>query len=209
MSAPQTTPGARAATTTDRAAILIASFGMIGFFPVAPATLASAVTAVLLYFVLPWSPVAWGIGIAVLLALGVWSSGRLERLLGTDPSAAVIDEVLGMLLSMLAAPITPTTLVLGFLLFRIFDVLKVWPGRRLERLHGGWGIMMDDVLAGLYAALVLQGILRVWPDPHFGPLHWILGGIAALVLLGFRKPLLARFGKKRSSVSAAFGKKIR
>jgi phosphatidylglycerophosphatase A len=194
-------------TATDHLATVLASFGMAGFFPVAPATFASAVTAVLLYFVLPLPTWGWIIAIVGLLGLGVWSSGRLERLLGEDPAAAVIDEVLGMVLTMIAVPATPMTLVLGFLLFRVFDVLKVWPGRRLERLHGGWGIMLDDALAGLYAALVLVGIVRLWPEPHFAVWQLVAAGIAALLLLLFRKPLLARFGKKRSSVSAAFGRK--
>ena len=187
--------------------MVIASFGMSGFFPVAPATFASAITAVLLYFVLPLSTVTWIVLLGVLLLVGVWSSGRLERLLGEDPSAAVIDEVLGMTLTMIAAPITAFTLVLGFVLFRIFDVVKVWPGRRAERLHGGWGIMLDDVVAGIYAAVVLQLILRVWPDPRLQSWQLIPAALFVLLLLVFRKPLFARFGKKRSSLRAALGKK--
>jgi len=196
-----------AASATDRVAMFLASFALSGFFPVAPATFASAITAVLLYFVLPLSLAAWVALVAVLLWVGVWSSGRLEQRLGEDPSAAVIDEVLGMTLTMMAAPITLETLTIGFVLFRVFDVLKVWPGRRLERMHGGWGIMMDDVLAGVYAALGLQAILWVWPEPRFTLLHGVVAGAAAVLLLVFRKPLFARFGKKRSSFSAALGKK--
>ena len=201
---PQVPPQPSAA---DRLAMVIASFGMSGFFPVAPATFASASTAVLLYFVLPVSTVAWILLLAALLVVGVWSSGRLERLLGEDPSAAVIDEVLGMTLTMIAAPITPFTLGIGFVLFRLFDVVKVWPGRRLERMHGGWGIMMDDVLAGIYAAVVLQLILWVWPDPRLQSWQLIPAAVFVLLLLVFRKPLFARFGKKRSSLRAALGKK--
>lgn len=196
-----------ATSTMDRLALVVASFGMTGFFPVAPATLASAITAVLLYFVLPLSVVSSCLLVAVLLVVGVWSSGKLEQRLGEDPAAAVIDEVLGMTLTMLASPITLETLTIGFVLFRLFDVLKVWPGRRLEAMHGGWGIMMDDVLAGVYAAVVLQGILQVWPEPRFTLVHGFLAGAAVILLLLFRKPLFARFGKKRSSLAAALGKK--
>ena len=190
----------------DRFAMVIASFGMSGFFPVAPATFASAITAVLLYFVLPISSLAWAVLLVALMVVGVWSSGRLERMLGEDPSAAVIDEVMGMTLTMIAAPITPFTLVIGFVLFRIFDVLKVWPGRRLERMHGGWGIMLDDVLAGIYAAVVLQVILRVWPDPRLQTWQLLPAAAFVVLLLVFRKPLFARYGKKRSSLGAALGK---
>ncbi len=190
----------------DRFAMVIASFGMSGFFPVAPATFASAITAVLLYFVLPISSIAWVVLLTALLVIGVWSSGRLEHMLGEDPSAAVIDEVMGMTLTMIAAPITPFTLVIGFVLFRIFDVLKVWPGRRLERMHGGWGIMLDDVLAGVYAAVVLQVILRLWPDPRLQTWQLIPAAVFVVLLVVFRKPLFARYGKKRSSLGAALGK---
>jgi phosphatidylglycerophosphatase A len=202
---PPTTPPP--ANVVDRIAMLIASFGMTGFFPVAPATFASAITAVLLYFVLPLSVLAWLLLLGALLGIGVWSSGRLEQRLGQDPSAAVIDEVLGMAITMIAAPISIETLTIGFLLFRVFDVLKVWPGRRLERMHGGWGIMLDDVLAGIYAFAVLQILLQFWPDPQLQTWHLFVGAGLAAVLLVFRKPLFARFGKKRSSLSAALGKK--
>lgn len=202
--APSPSGGRRLA---DRLAVLTGSFGMTGFFPVAPATFASAVATpfvALAYRAWP-GIVAQAALSAAILALGVWSAGRLERLYGKDPSAAVIDEVLGMALTLFAAPITPATLVLGFLLFRVLDILKLPPGRALERLHGGWGIMLDDASAGVYGAVLLRAILFVWPEPRLAAWHAVpLAALAALLLL-FRKPLQRRYGKPRCSILAPPG----
>jgi phosphatidylglycerophosphatase A len=171
---------------------------MAGFFPVAPATFASAVTTAVLAFVYPLhSALAYAVLCGGIFGLGVWSAGRLEHWYGTDPSAAVIDEALGMAMALAAVPITPATLVLAFLFFRVLDVVKLPPGRALERLPGGWGIMADDACAGLYAAILLRVVLRLWPGVH---LEWWmllpLGGLA-LLLLVFRKPLRRKYGKQR------------
>lgn len=183
----------------DRLAVLLASFVMTGFFPIAPATFASAVVTPLLGLAYRrWPGDLQQVGLCVLiLGLGVWSSGRLEKMYGKDPSAAVIDEVLGMAVTLIHAPITPFTLVLGFGLFRVFDILKLPPGRRLERLPGGWGIMLDDLCAGVYAFVVLQLVLRFWPAAHLAWWQAVPIAAAALLLLVFRKPLLRRYGKKR------------
>jgi phosphatidylglycerophosphatase A len=76
----------------------------------------------------------------------------------------VIDEVVGMLVSLLWLPSSWTVVVAAFVAFRVFDILKPWPANRLERLHGGWGIMADDVMAGVYANLLVQ--LLVWWRPE-------------------------------------------
>ena len=94
---------------------------------------------------------------------GVAASTRLADRLGRkDPGAAVVDEVVGMWLSLLFLPFTPATAVAGFLLFRVLDVFKPWPARTLESLPGGWGIMTDDVIAGIYANLLLRAGLRAF-----------------------------------------------
>jgi phosphatidylglycerophosphatase A len=202
--APGRAPSRRRAAA-DLLAVLAGSFAMTGFFPVSPATVASAVATPLLALAYR----AWpGIGAqaalcAGILVLGVWSAGRLERIYGKDPSAAVIDEVLGMALTLFAAPITPAVLVLGFLLFRVFDILKLPPGRAFERLHGGWGIMLDDACAGVYGAVVLRAILFVWPEPRLATWHLVPLGALAVLLLVFRKPLLRRYGKPRCLLPAA------
>jgi phosphatidylglycerophosphatase A len=97
-------------------------------------------------------------------AIGTWAAQRAEPLLGgKDPGAIVIDEVAGMTLSVLVVPLTPAVLVLGFLLFRVFDVLKPPPARESQRLPGGVGVMIDDVIAGLYAlGLLAIGVWLGW-----------------------------------------------
>jgi phosphatidylglycerophosphatase A len=80
-----------------------------------------------------------------------------------DPGIVVIDEVAGMWVSLLFLPLTPVTAVAAFVIFRIFDVVKPFPARRLEDLPGGYGIMCDDLMAGAYANLVLRGLIALWP----------------------------------------------
>jgi phosphatidylglycerophosphatase A len=92
---------------------------------------------------------------------GVAASTRLATRLGRkDPGAAVVDEVVGMWLALLFLPFTPATALAAFLLFRVLDVFKPWPARQFEALPGGWGIMTDDVMAGVYANLLLRAALR-------------------------------------------------
>lgn len=103
---------------------------------------------------------------AVVALVGTWAADRAERVLGgKDPGAIVIDEVAGMTLSVLAFPLTLPTLAAGFLLFRFFDIVKPFPAGASQRMRGGLGVMMDDVIAGLYALAVLavlRALLR-WP----------------------------------------------
>jgi len=116
---------------------------------------ASAATALVLWL-LALSPVALlGVLVAV-TALGTWAADEAERALGSkDPGAIVIDEVAGMTLSVAAVPLTLATLVLGFLLFRLFDVVKPFPANVAQRLPGGVGVMVDDLIAGVYALALL------------------------------------------------------
>ena len=189
-------------SAADRIAVAVGSLGLAGFFPVAPATVASAIATVLLAFVLPLpAGGAAALVIGIFLA-GVWSCGRIERLYGRDPAAAVLDEVCGMAVTLGWAPITPMTLALGFLFFRIFDILKLPPGRAAERLHGGWGIMLDDVTAGVYAAVALRLCVWRWPDMQLQLWHVAVAAVAAVVLFLCRKPLLRRYGKPRTRLGA-------
>ena len=85
-----------------------------------------------------------------MIALGVWSAGKAEQLLACkDASCIVVDEIAGILLAYLAVPIAVLPLLVGFILFRLFDIIKPVP--RLEALPGGWGVMLDDMMAGLLA----------------------------------------------------------
>lgn len=204
MTAP-TPAGSRSARGVgDWVAIVLGSVAFTGFAPVAPATVASALVAVILAFAYPlasWTAYA-AVCVGLLLA-GAWASTRLERMFGHDPSAATIDEALGMAITLAGAPITPATVVLGFVLFRFFDIVKVFPGRALERVPGGWGVMLDDLSAGVYAAITLQLVLRVWPSPQLVSWPFAVVAILAVPLLVFRKPLARRYMKKRSRLGDA------
>lgn len=141
-----------------RLALLVASFGYAGRSPLAPGTVGSAAALpVFLVVRLAGSPVLEAGVIIALGAVGVWSASVTERQLGvTDPSVVVIDEVVGMLLTLAFMPLGWAGVLAGFVLFRLFDIIKPYPCARAERLPGGWGIMADDVLAGVYANVVLR-----------------------------------------------------
>ncbi len=139
----------------------MATVGGIGLLPGAPGT-AGSLVGVALWWVttlLPAPVTVWvqaGL-LAVILAVGVWSSARVEKASGKcDPPQIVIDEVAGMLITFLAAPFSWPVAVAGFVLFRFFDIVKPFPINRLQRLKGGWGVMADDVAAGVASALLLR-----------------------------------------------------
>ena len=96
---------------------------------------------------------------AVITLAGVWSSSVMERFWGKDPSKVVIDEVAGMCVSLLVLPVNVKYLLAAFILFRFFDILKPLYIRKTEDFPRGWGIMLDDVLAGIYTNILLQGVL--------------------------------------------------
>ena len=149
-----------------RLAVVLATVGYVGHFPVAPGTAGSA-AALLLYVMLRWigSPPAVDVGVIVgLFAVGCWAGSVAEAHYGrTDPGYVVLDEVIGMLLTLLFVPVTWTGVLVGFLLFRGFDIVKPFPARQCERMHGGLGIMADDAVAGIYGNLALR--LIIWAVP--------------------------------------------
>lgn len=140
----------------------VATLGGVGRAPLAPGTVASAVTLLLLWLWRP-TPVAQVAFLAAVTLLGTWAAGEAEQALGRrkDPGVIVIDEMAGMTLSVLAVPLTPVLALLGFVLFRVFDVVKPFPANVSQRLRGGIGIMADDLVAGLYA-LALLALARRW-----------------------------------------------
>src|SRR5690606_26458527 len=95
----------------------------------------------------------------VITGLGIWSANEVEQLWGKDSNKVVIDEVVGMCITLLFIPISIKYIVIGLLLFRFFDIAKPLFIRRMESLKGGWGVMADDVLAGIYSNIVLQAIV--------------------------------------------------
>jgi phosphatidylglycerophosphatase A len=115
----------------------------------------------------PLARLAPGFQLAIVAAgflLGTLAASHVAARCGIeDPGIVVVDEIVGQWVSLLFLPLGPVTLGLGFLLFRVFDVLKPWPARQLERLHGGLGIMADDLAAGIYANLLLRAALLAFP----------------------------------------------
>ena len=136
-------------------ALSIATVFGVGYVPFAPGTFGSAVGLVI-WALLPSSPAAHAGAILVMFAVGAWSGTVAERhFSGTDPGPVVIDEVMGMLLTLFMHPVGWGGALAGFFLFRAFDVLKPYPANRLEQLPGGLGVMADDGMAAVYANLAL------------------------------------------------------
>lgn len=147
------------------AAFFIASCGYVGYFPIAPGT-AGSVVGVLLDQVLrtTHSSIAYGLAILIVTIVGVKAATIVEKSSNQiDPSLVVVDEVAGMLLSLYLLPLSGLGLLVGFLVFRLFDIIKPFPCRQAEKLHGGTGIMLDDLIAGLYTNLVLRVAIFFWP----------------------------------------------
>lgn len=148
-------------------ALFVATFGYVGFFPIAPGTAGSLAALALFAFVRWVNMPAFELGTLVLvLVAGIWSANGAERALGRkDPGPVVIDEVLGMLITLALLPVSLVGVLVGFLLFRLFDVVKPYPAGRLEHLPGGYGIMLDDAMAGVYSHVVLR--LCMWWMPSW------------------------------------------
>ena len=133
----------------------------VGYVPVAPGTAGSA-AGLLLWWLLPPAPVVHVAVIVALFVVGVWSATAVAPHFGKpDPGQVVIDEVVGVLITLLWNPVGLGGAVTAFLLFRFFDIVKPFPARRLERLHGGLGVMADDAMAAVYGNLVLRAGLRL------------------------------------------------
>lgn len=145
-----------------RVGVLVATVGGAGYFPVAPGTVGSAV-GVGLYLLLPpaWLPPVT----ALITVIGIWAAGEAARHFAReDPGPVVVDEVAGQLLTLLFTGVRVRGAILGFVLFRILDIVKPWPANRLERLPGGLGIMADDLMAAVYGNLLMQLAIRLLPS---------------------------------------------
>ena len=144
--------------------IISTCFG-IGYVGKGGGTLAALATCIAWYFIFNNSN-SWYLHLAVtvlITVLGIWSSNEVTVDWGKDPSRVVIDEAAGMCISLLFLPVKIYYLAAGLVLFRFFDILKPLFIRKTEDLPGGWGIMLDDVLAGIYSNVILQAILYLKP----------------------------------------------
>jgi phosphatidylglycerophosphatase A len=148
----------------SRFATFLATAGYVGYIPIAPGTFGSAV-GLAVYAAVRWSDnvIVEGLVLLIALVMGIWAADLVEKQLGKDPSAVVIDEVLGMLVTLAFINASISAAIAGFFLFRLFDVIKPYPAGRLEHLHGGPGIMLDDAMAGVYANLTLRGLILLFP----------------------------------------------
>tara|TARA_B100001939_G_scaffold331712_3_gene330038 strand:- start:37009 stop:37497 length:489 start_codon:yes stop_codon:yes gene_type:complete len=145
-------------------AFVLSTWFFSGLLPKAPGTWGSLAA-------LPFAWLLWtyggywamALGIAGVFLLGLWAAGKYMQLSGTqDPGEVVIDEVAGVWITCLALPLSPEIkdYVLAFILFRLFDILKPWPIRIFDRRHSAFGVMMDDVVAGIMAAAILWGVTQ-------------------------------------------------
>jgi len=139
--------------------VLATGFG-VGYSPIGPGTLGTLVAIPIYYFLSEIPSPIYEITLVGFFFLSVWVSENAERFFGKkDDQRIVIDEIMGFLVTMLRIPKTILFIIIGFLLFRFFDILKPFPIRHLEkRLEGGYGVVLDDVLAGIYANIILHVI---------------------------------------------------
>jgi phosphatidylglycerophosphatase A len=146
-------------TRPPLAGLAIATVFGVGYAPMAPGTFGSA-AGLIVWWLLPASPAVHALAIVAIFFAGSWGGSVAERHFGrTDPGQVVIDEVMGMLITLFLNPVGWLGAVAGFFLFRVFDVIKPYPANRLERLHGGFGVMADDAMAAVYANLALRAAL--------------------------------------------------
>jgi phosphatidylglycerophosphatase A len=144
--------------------LLATGFG-VGYSPVAPGTLGTLIAIPVYYFLSAIPSPIYEITLIGFFFLSVWISENAEIFFGKkDDQRIVIDEMMGFLITMLWVPKTILFVTIGFFLFRLFDILKPFPIRRLEkRLKGGYGVVLDDVMAGVYANIILHLVGRIYP----------------------------------------------
>jgi len=134
-----------------------------GFSPVVPGTMGTLIAIPIYYFISSISFPLYELTLVAFFFFSSWVAGQAEQYWGKkDDRRIVIDEIMGFLVTMLWVTKTPLSIVSGFVLFRFFDILKPFPIRHLERVKSGFGVVLDDVLAGIYSNILLHLVLRLW-----------------------------------------------
>lgn len=146
----------------DRLFMALATGFGLGYLPKAPGTWGTLLALPIHLLIVRLPPQGYTAALAIIIVIAIVAAGSAEKILDKpDPGSIVIDEVAGMLIAMIAIPAHPLAWLLAFLLFRLFDILKPFPVNFLDqRFHGGLGIVLDDLMAGLYALASLQ---LLWP----------------------------------------------
>jgi len=138
----------------------VATVAGVGYLPIAPGTWATAVGVIIAYF-LGNNLAFYSLLLIFLVFLGAMASDMMEKLLKIkDPGVVVIDEVVGVMIALWGLPLIWSVMISGFFLFRAFDMFKIYPINKLETIPGGWGIILDDCMAGVYTNIILRIALR-------------------------------------------------
>jgi phosphatidylglycerophosphatase A len=149
-----------------RLGVFVATCAHVGYAPFAPGTFGSLIALFLYYLIRRQQSTAVELGaIAVIVVIGLWSATEAEHHFGgIDPGPVVIDEVVGMLMTLALHPVNFWGAIVGFFIFRVLDIVKPWPARRLELLPGGFGVVLDDMMAGVYGNLLVWGLVSLLPS---------------------------------------------
>jgi len=143
-----------------RLILAVATWGGVGFLPFMPGTWGTLAAVPLWWLLAQSGPWGYGLGVAALLVMALWAAGPAQEYLGRkDHPAIVVDEVAGLLVALAWTPVKWQWILIGFVLFRLFDIWKPFPVKYWERLPGGWGVVLDDLAAGLLARGVLAVIM--------------------------------------------------
>jgi phosphatidylglycerophosphatase A len=153
----------RKADILAKLGLIVSSCFGVGLIPVAQGTFGALAGIPLAIALAHLDPLASAYVLFFFTLLAIWASERSSRALGkSDPAEVVIDETAGQLLTLFLLPATGCNLCLGFVLFRLFDILKPYPIRRLEKIGGGAGIVLDDLLAGVYANVCIRVVTLIF-----------------------------------------------
>ena len=149
----------------SRLGLFVATCGYLGYVPIAPGTFGSAAGLAVFVAVRSTGSITVELAtIVVLFAIGIWAGTVAEHHFGgVDPGPIVLDEVVGMLITLALLPVNVTGAIVGFLVFRLLDVIKPWPSGGFEKLPGGLGVMADDGMAAIYGNLVMRGLIWLAP----------------------------------------------